>query len=188
MNKKLLAGILAIVVIIVVAYFWFRSPTLPKVAVSRVYNVTESDTLEVNITVYDVSDLDRWAVNLRWNPDILQITTGDPHGLEKRGTHYNIYEGPFLKDVRGTIMLVNDINNNQGTITFLTAGYLESGETPSGTGVLATINFTVIDTGSSAIEITGPSVKYPGQSILQDSEGEEIAHEDIDGLVTDEKK
>ena len=107
----------------------------PIVTVTSVYNVKETGvTFLVNITVTDASDLFMWVINLRWDPDMVKISTGDTRGLSDKGIYYNIYEGPFLKSIRSTVFLANDIDNTEGNITALTAGYLTPGSTGSGNG------------------------------------------------------
>jgi len=158
----------------------------PTVTITGIYNVTEpGKTFLVNITVSDVSNLFMWVINMSWDPSITQISTGDPAGLLRKGIRYNIYEGRFMKNIRSTVFVANIINNTAGTITSLSAGYLNPGTTPSGSGILATINFTLVKVGTTAINITGPSATYPGHSMLIDHTGKEMPHEDIDGVVTE---
>jgi len=158
----------------------------PTVTVTSVYNVTEpGTTFLVNITVTDVSDLFMWVMNMSWDPNIIQISTGDPAGLLRKGIRYNIYQGSFLKSVRSTVFLANDVNNTGGAIRYLSAGYLNPGSAPSGNGVLATINFTSINVGTTTIEITGPSTDHPGHCMIIDHTGKEIPHEEIDGVISE---
>jgi len=189
MGKKLLLFIVLIITIIVVAIVpsepW--RPRLPKVSATSVYNVTEPDmTFMVNITVTNVTNLYMWIINMSWDPSIVKITTGDSHGLKKGGVYYNIYEGPFLKSVRGTRgLLVSKINNTDGTMTSLSCAYSTTGSGASGSGVLATINFTLLKKGTTTIDINGPSIKYPGLCVLQDSAGNEMAIEVVNGTVSE---
>jgi len=137
-------------------------------------------TFTVNITITNVTDLAGWAIDLSWDPNIIRVTTGDPNGLQPpiNGTFYNIYQGPFLKNVRPTSFIVNRVNNAQGKIEFLSARHVYMGEGVSGSGVLATINFTCISVGTTTTQII--------ESILMDGEEKAIPHEDyevIDGRV-----
>jgi hypothetical protein len=161
----------------------------PVVAVTSVYNATQvGTTFLVNITITGVANLLTWAINLTWDPTILKISTGTPdpnaYGAIRSG-RYNIYEGPFMKSVRSTIFTANKINNTSGKINSLACGYITSGTTPSGDGVLASINFTYIKVGTATIDIDGPSTTYPRQSMIIDSTNKEIPHEDKDGTVTE---
>lgn len=151
----------------------------PKLTVTSVYNIKQPGvTFLVNITVTDVEDLFMWAVDLSWDPNIIKISTGDPKGLYRGGIYYNIYEGPFLKSIRPTLFLVNDINNTKGTITSLSAGYASPGTTASGSGILAIINFTSVNVGTTTIQITR-------EGLLIDHTGKNIPHEDVNGMVTE---
>ena len=158
----------------------------PTVNVTSVYDVKEPGaTFLVNITVKDVSDVLMWVINLTWDPNIIKISTGDTNGLKKRGIYYNIYEGPFLKSLRTTMFLVNAVDNTEGSITSLSAGYMSVGSTTSGSGVLAAINFTCISVGTTTIEITGPSTASSWRSMLIDHTGKEMSHEDVNGVFTE---
>lgn len=185
MKKKILLILILLIIIAAILYnFWPQPP--PVFAISDVYNVTSGQTIGVNITISDISDFSGWAVDLAWDPYILRITTGDRDGLQPIGsrTFYNIYEGPFLKNVRPTSFLINQINNEQGELKFLSARTVDLGEPASGSGVLATINFTCINTGTTTIEITGSNPE--GKILIMDSQGNAILlHEERNGLVTE---
>lgn len=192
MNKKTLLIITIVIIAIIVIAIVLLVPwgaSKPTVKLSSVYNVTKDQTFLVNVTANDVDDLFKWQTSLKWDPEIIQITTGDTNGLsqEMRGvtTYYNIYEGPFLKSVRETRMLYHTINNTGGEIRSLSVGYAAAGSsTASGSGVLATINFTCVKTGATALNITGPSEE--GKSLLMDHTMTDMPHEDENGLVTDQ--
>ena len=158
----------------------------PTVAVASVYNITEPGmTFQVNITITDVTDLSMWIINMSWDPNMLQIPTGDRQGLRKRQIYYNIYEGPFMESFHSAIFTANEIDNVHGRIRQLACGYAGAGTPAWGSGVLATINFTSVNVGTITIEINGPSIEYPGHSMLLDNSGYEMPHEDIDGTVTE---
>lgn len=157
------------------------------ISISTVVVTEPGTTFLVNITVTDVSDLSAWLIDMSWNSSVIKVTTGDSRGLRVGGTRYNIYEGPFLSSIRSTVFLASSIDNNNGIIIQLVAAYLSAGSTPSGSGVLASINFTSIAVGNTLINITGPSVSYPGRCMLIDHAGKEIYHEDIDGAVLDKE-
>lgn len=159
----------------------------PTVSISKLYNMTEpGTTFVVNITVSDISDLNLWVINITWDPTVIKVSIGDPNGTKPllKTKKYNIYEGPFLKTVGGTTFVVFDVDNVNGRMKGLSCG-LGGILSTSGTGILATINFTLVNKGSTEIHINGASVTFPGKSALQDSMGEEVPHEDRDGLVTE---
>jgi len=190
MRKELLLIIVLIITVIIVAIVpsepW--RPQVPTVAVTSLYNmeIEPGQTFPVNITVTDVPDLYMWFVNMSWDPNIIQITTGDPNGTEKDGTYYNIYEGPFMKSIRETRgIYVSKINNTGGTIKTLSCAFKGPGSTLNGSGVLAMINFTLLEKGTAIIDINGPSAEYPGRCVLQDQFGKEMNIEVVDGTVTE---
>jgi hypothetical protein len=184
-----LKRIIPVVLTIIIATSFARYPEVraasPKVEVSSVYNLTQSNiTLLINITVNDVSDLSMWVIDFAWDPSMIQINTGDPTGILKKGVRYDIHEGPFLKSVRSTLFAANGINATGGKVSSLASGYTSTGDTASGSGTLATISFTVIKVGITRINMTGPSATQPGRSMLIDHFGKEIPHEDVEGVIT----
>lgn len=159
----------------------------PKLAISKVYNVNQTDvTILVNITVTDAVEMFGWIISFSWDPNFIKINTGDPNGLLKNRVRYNIYEGDFLQNKSATSFLVNTIDNKKGEITFLSCYFSTTWYTITGSGRLASIEFNVMSVGTTAINITGPSVQNPGHSVLLDLNGIEIAHDDVNGLVTDQ--
>jgi hypothetical protein len=186
LKKKVLVLIIIIAIAIIAAAIVLMvpwGPSEPKLEISSVYDVTEGQTFLVNITVTDVNDLFKWVINIQWDPEIIKITTGDTNGLAQSIfgviTYYNIYEGPFLKSVRETRVLFTLMDNTNGKIQALTSGYATAGtSTASGSGVLATINFTCTVPGTTNINITG--------SMLLDHTLTEMLHKTKNGLVTDQ--
>lgn len=147
-------------------------------AVSKIYNVNQTGTLLVNITVSEVSQMYGWVISLQWDPTIIQVSTGDKNGLLKNRVYYNVYEGDFMKNVSATIFSVNKVNNESGNITNLSCFFKVTGTTVSGSGLLATINFTLLKVGTTAINIT--------YSSLIDRNGGGIDHTAISGLITNQ--
>lgn len=160
----------------------------PTVSITRFYNLNlqSGQTIIVNITISDVSSLISCRINLAWNPNILNVTTGDPKGWTDpiRGIKYSVFEGPFLKEFsNSTMFLLNKVDNAAGTITAIFDAIASPGISASGSGVIATVNFTCVNPGITTIEITGPR---KGHSSLQGSMGEQISHQDVNGLVTND--
>jgi len=161
----------------------------PTVSITKLYNSTlqTGQSIIVNVTVSDVSDIISCRINLAFDPSVLKVTTGDPKGWrdDLTGTRYGIYEGPFFKSfTNSTMFLINDVSNNLGKITAIYDAIATAGISASGSGVVATINFTCVNpTTNTFINITGPS---KGHSTLQPSTAGvyDIAHQDINGLVT----
>ncbi|MEM3627869.1 MAG: hypothetical protein QXJ11_06250 [Candidatus Bathyarchaeia archaeon] len=147
-------------------------------AVSKIYNVNQTGTLLVNITVSEVSGMFGWIISLQWDPSVLQVNTGDKNGLLKSRVYYNIYEGDFMKNVSATSFSVNRVDNATGNITNLSCFFKVTGTTVSGSGLLATINFTLLEVGTTAINVT--------YSSLINRDGKGIDHIVVSGLVTDQ--
>jgi len=188
MKMKLALMLFILIAMATMPYVPKTQAQVTTVTITSAYNVTTPGmTFMVNITITDVSDLFMWVANLSWDPTIIRLSTGNPdpngYGALKTGK-YNIYEGPMLKSIRPTVFLASAVDNVNGKIKYLSGGYEALGSTPSGSGVLAMINFTCVKAGTTNVEITGPNSQ--GQSMLVDSNGNQITHEDRDGVVTDQ--
>lgn len=150
----------------------------PTLAISSIYNATEAGaTFTANITVSDVAEMGGWVVSLEWDPDAIEINTGDKAGLRMRRVYYNIYQSGFMQDVSSTNFLANAINKANGTITALACLFTLTSVSVSGSGLLALINFTLVNVGTTTINIT--------QSAIISRGGGEIDHITVNGLVTD---
>lgn len=186
MKGKLLACMLLMIAIIIPAATWQLLPSGPTVSITKLYNLNlqPRQTIKVDIIVSDVSDLAGCRINLAWDPNVLKVTTGEGWKDPITRIRYSVYEGPFLKSFsNSTMFLINDVNNEAGNITAIFNFFTSPGIDASGTGAIATINFTCVQPGNTAIRITGPT---KGHSYLQNSVGDQILHQDIDGLVTAE--
>lgn len=183
MKGKLILILLLIAAIIppTAAYLLVPSSGPPTLSVAKLYNtrLQIGQTIIVNVTVSDVPDIIACLVNLAFNQSVLKVTTGDPRGYNLMGTRYGIYEGSFFRSsTNQTILLVNGVNNKKGTISAIYDGIILSGISSSGSGVVASINFTCVNaTTNTAIRITG-------ESLLLDTPTTEIQHQAIDGFVT----
>jgi hypothetical protein len=194
LKEKLIALLIIAIIAPSAAYLLRPSNTSSgtTVAMTELYNTSlqTGQTIKVNVTVSDVSDATSCGVSLAFDPSVLKVTTGDKKGYLDpfSGIRYDIYEGPFFKSFANSTMFnINEVDNKAGNITFLLDAIAEVGAMASGSGVIATINFTCIHpTTNTTINITGP---YKGHSILQSSVGGAgssslISHKDIDGFIT----
>ncbi len=194
-SKKFLVRLLTVTIVLttliempkIFAIVPIVSAQTTTVSISRIYNMTEpGTTFLVYINVSDVTDLNKWRINLTWDPAIIKIGEGDPNGIVPlcNTTKYNVYEGGFLKTASAnTYFGIYSVNNDNGWVQNLWGSLVAT--SANGSGVLAIINFTLLQPGTTKIEITGTSSAFPGKSRLQDKNGVEIPHEDIDGLVSD---
>jgi len=97
-------------------------------------------TIQVNINVTNVQDMWGWSLqNIRFNPNVLNIT--------------GVNEGPFLKNHGDTFFLwtsESELAFSKGDIPNINDALAEN-STVNGSGVLATLTFKVIASGSSPI-------------------------------------
>lgn len=187
--KGKLLLLLLIIIVAAAAFYSFQPSPEPTLALTRIYglNLQPGDTVEINITISDVSDLAYSRVNLAWDPYVLKVTTGDPNGWMDPITriNYSVYEGPFMKSFSNSSMfLLNEVNNVAGTIWALSNYFAETGKSASGSGVLAIINFTCINPGTTTIEITGPREGHASLP-MGSNPNEQIPHKEVYGLITE---
>jgi hypothetical protein len=188
LKGKLILILLVIAAIIppTAAYFLIPIPPsveTPTVGIEKLYNTSlqPGQTIIVNITVSDVPSTIAYLVNVAFDPSVLKVTTGDPHGYNLFGKLYGIYEGSFLRrSTNDTMFLVNGVNNKVGNISAIYDGINPSGISSSGSGVIARINFTCVNaTTNTAINMTG-------ENLLLDTPTSEIQHQIVNGFVTAE--
>jgi PKD repeat protein len=119
----------------------------------------------VDITITNVNDLYGWGFTLSFNPSVLNITSHIEQvpipvpPFYENVTVYHVYEGPFLNDTGYETMFVPEINNAFGEANALAMLEFDpdTGAWPpegaDGSGVLATIEFTVIGTGVCVLDL-----------------------------------
>ncbi len=110
-------------------------------------------TITVNLTVNNVQNLFAWSLNLTWNPQVLNLT--------------QMQEGPFLSNAGPTYFTwsptLSGISRSIGNIQTVADAMLSS-STATGNGVLVTISFKVLNTGTSPISIAGSILSNPPQN------------------------
>lgn len=157
----------------------------PVLSITSMYNMTHpNSTFLINITIASVTKLNLWLINLNFDPEHIQITTGDRKGIQyprKTGPFYNIFEGDFIKNVSSTYFFISSaqggkVSNETGELYGLACAAATGGA--SGSGVLAMINFTLLKAGKSQINIT--------RSILQSVDGSNITHSVVNGVISEE--
>ena len=137
-------------------YMFAPSPPLPPPL------PTITETFEVNIMIYDVTDLWSWEARVVFDPNVLIVT--------------NVVEGPFLEENGGNALfmaatkivkgifsdgtlstddpLTYIMNDEAYSNSVLLGGTLTRGaQGVSGRGVLATVTFGVIEEGSRNLKI-----------------------------------
>jgi hypothetical protein len=164
----------------------------PTMAVTKIYSTSlqKGMNIRVDVTVSDLSDVIAYSTSLAFDPSVLKVKTGDPHGKATPGNgpgiFFDIYEGPFLRSAsNSTEFIVDDVNNQKGTITIISDFISVSSTGASGSGIVASINFTCVNsTTNTAINITGPVQGHSLVSISPSMGGGTETHKDIDGFIT----
>ena len=104
-------------------------------------------TINLNLTVSNVQNLLIWDLNLTWNPQVLNLT--------------QIQEGSFLNNAGTTLFTwspsSSPISRSQGYLQGV-ADILLATTGVNGNGVLATISFKVLATGTSLISLDGTTL------------------------------
>jgi hypothetical protein len=185
LKRKALALLLVVIVVVLVYLYVLPPPTV--LSIDSAYNVTEvGQTVLLNATLSNVPSCGEWVVGLAWDPYIAQITTGVPNGTltAAGGSSVGIFEGPFLKDVAPTRFIINYVDNVNGK-AFLGAFFASSGLGASGSGVIFTMNFTIVHVGTTTVEVQPPS-SGENQSVVETAQMNNVPHSDVDGLITNQ--
>jgi hypothetical protein len=102
-------------------------------------SIESGDTFEISIQVDNVTNLWSWGLNLSWNPDVLELV-GDP------------VEGTFLNQGGSTLFIAAPVDDANGSIPSISCNLLSYSGT-NGSGLLATVDFQIVNSGSSDITI-----------------------------------
>jgi hypothetical protein len=184
--KKELTLLLIIAIVVPIAGYLLlpsSSASGPTLAIMKLYSTSlqTGRSVKMNVTVSDVSNLIGCRLNLAFDPSVLKVTSGDPHGCRDplTGIRYDIYEGPFLESSgSSTTFLINGVNNKKGSISAIYDAVNSAGASSSGSGVVASINFSCLKaTTNTTINITGTST-------LETTATFGLAHQVIDGFIT----
>ena len=114
------------------------------------------DTVTIEVWVDDVTNLGGYQFTVNFDPNVLHATGSS--------------DGGFLGSTGRTVStLTPDIDNDAGTIT-VGAFTLGSGDGPSGSGKLATVTFSAVGGGTSALSLSNVQLTHPdGSSITVDT-------------------
>jgi hypothetical protein len=99
--------------------------------------VNVGDTFIIPISIADVTDLTSWQFDLAFNPTIVKVNS--------------VIEGPLMSSFGLTLFGPGAIDNIAGLISLVTDSYVDLPPDPSGSGVLADIEFTALAPGVSAL-------------------------------------
>lgn len=186
------AAILSVCVLLA-ASFYSKQP-LPTLSIDRVYNVTEvGQTVLVNVTLSNVPNATGctgWRLGLAWNPEMAKITTFHDYSIGiPENVFAVVFEGPYLKQTgKGTFFHINTDpygleRNLKGQIDIF--DHISSGGgSVSGSGVILSLNFTLVHVGTTTIEFSSP-IQSSNQSIILDRLGHPFEHIETEGLITE---
>jgi hypothetical protein len=143
--KKLVIALFLVLVTLTGAFavntsFAATTPTITvDPATQQFPSAHVGDKIQINITISNAQNLWLWEINgMEFNPAMLSLT--------------NLTEGPFLQQAGATMFLpsYSSYQTNQGLIADISDALLEQAGS-TGSGVLATLTFTVLSTGTSQI-------------------------------------
>ncbi len=100
----------------------------------------QGSSVAVDVVISDVVDLYAYQFSLSFNPSVLQAA--------------GVTEGGFLATGGTTFFDGGTINNTTGTISFAFDSLIGAVPGVNGTGVLATISFTALAVGTSALNFS----------------------------------
>ena len=153
MSKKILLvttlGILQLIALFSASAVQSANSTTTILLSPKIIPAKVGSTIAVDLVIDNVTDLGSWIISIRWNPKIVKLTTGDPNGTN----YLNVYEGPFLRDHGATWFLINPLDQASGKLEF-GEGFKLPGVGVTGNGVLASMNFTILDFGFTTLQIS----------------------------------
>lgn len=185
MKRKALALLLVAVIVVLVYLYTLPAPTV--LSIDGVYDVTEvGQTVLLNASLSNVPACGEWVLALVWDPYIAQITIGVPNGTQPAGggTPVGIFEGPFMVDVAPTHFIINYLDNTNGKAVLGAVFQTPNTET-RGTGVIFTMNFTIVHVGTTAVEVQ-PPFTTENQSLVVTGQNIRVGHSEVNGLITDQ--
>jgi hypothetical protein len=95
------------------------------------------DTFTIPISIIDAVDLTFWQFDLAFNPAIVRANS--------------VTEGPFMSTFGNTLFGTGVIDNTAGLFSLVTDSYVDPPTNPSGSGVLANIEFHALAPGVSPL-------------------------------------
>jgi len=95
------------------------------------------DTFMIPISITGATDLTSWQFDLAFSPSIVKAN--------------DVTEGPFMAAFGLTLFTAGVVNNVTGLISLVADAYVDLPPDPSGSGVLANIEFTALAPGLSQL-------------------------------------
>jgi len=103
---------------------------------SATVNVSDTFSINLNVVNPDAIEIISWQFDLTYDPTLLQANA--------------VTEGPFLSSSGTTFFTPGIIDNTTGLISLVSASFVDLFP-PSGSGVLASIDFTALSPGLSPL-------------------------------------
>lgn len=121
-----------------VGLLWLLSPQAGQATSVTWQSATVNigDIFNINFHIADAVDLTSWQFDLAYNPTILQANL--------------VSEGTFLSSAGTTFFTPGVIDNTTGLISLVSTSYVDF-TPPSGSGVLASVQFTALSAGLSPL-------------------------------------
>ncbi len=133
MTRALLA---ALAIALVVMLHPLPSEAVPVISAPFV-TVGVGDTFTIPISITGATDLTFWQFDLAFSPAIVRANS--------------VTEGPFMSAFGTTLFTPGVIDNVTGLISLVADSYVDLPPNPSGTGVLAEIEFSALGPGVSPL-------------------------------------
>lgn len=175
---------LVLMAILILAIYVYSRPVKPMLSVDRAYNAGETgSTVLVNVRLSNVESCSTWGLNLTWDPYYLQLTRGTPPF--PNGPPFEVREGPLFTERNSTTFLYfSSIDLIRGEMVVIDI-FTTKGVYVTGSGVIFTLNFTIVRPGTSAIELNPPTPDLT-ESAIGDKNNENVKHDELNGSVTNE--
>jgi len=120
--------------------FVFRSGVSVSLPYIDSWTWVTTDTFTLDLKIKTLEKVSSWSVSFSFDPSILQCNS--------------VTKGPWLDTGGDTQWFVGTINNTGGVVTGYGCSLKGEGLYATGSGVLATINFTVVGAGWSTVQLT----------------------------------
>ena len=146
MLKRTLLVVLSFVSLVILAPYVVEAvPTISAPSVT----VGVGDAFTIPISITGATDLTSWQFDLAFNPAILQANL--------------VSEGPFMSSFGTTLFTPGVIDNGTGLISLVADSYVDIPPNPSGSGVLANIDFLAFAPGVSPLTFSNVFLNLSGQ-------------------------
>jgi hypothetical protein len=180
LKRKML--FLVLITIAIIAIYVYLRPVKPLLSVGNVYNASEvGSTVLVNVTLSNVPSCSTWGLNITWDPYYLRLTRGAP--AFEGGPPLEAREGEFFAAKNSTTFLYfGSINLVKGEIVVVDI-FTTAGVYAIGSGVIFTLNFTILRVGTSAVELNPPTESL-SQSAIGDKDNKDVDHYEVNGIIT----